>query len=135
MSVASTVTNFDRKTVNVNDSPTIALAAGANLSEKAGYAVKISNDAAVLCDSQGERAFGIIVSGAASGAPVSIAIQGRVQAQAGAAVTIGELVTPQTDGQLEPATSGDYPIGIALEDAAGDGSLFYILLTHAAIVA
>ena len=135
MSVASTVTDFSRKTVNVNDSPTVAIVAGANLSAAVGKAVKISSGEVVVCDSQGERAFGILVSGVADTEMASVAVFGRVQAKAGAAISQGALVTTAADGDLETATSGDYPIGIALEDAAGDGSFFYILLAHAAIVA
>lgn len=134
MSVASTVTLYNRKTVNVNDSPTVAIAAGADLRDKAGCAVKVTTGAVGLCDSQGERAFGIVAVGANTGEIASVAVQGRVQAVAGDVITVGALVTTQNDGGLEVAASGDYPIGIALE-AAASGELFYMLIAHAGVVA
>ena len=135
MSVASTVTNYDRKTVNVNNSPTIAIIAGEDLSAAVGKAVKVDTGEIKTVTGQGERAFGILVAGCADTEMASVAIFGRVQAVAGAQIAQGAIVTPQADGDLETATSGDYPLGIALEAAAGAGSLFYMLITHSAIIA
>jgi hypothetical protein len=135
MAVASTIVNYDRKTVNVNNSQTISIIAGENLSASAGMAVKVDTGEIKTVAGQGERAFGILIQGCADTEMASVAISGRVQAVAGAAIVQGALVTPQADGQLETATTGDYPLGIALEAAAGAGSLFYMLITHAAIIA
>ena len=135
MSVASTVVDYSRKTVNVNDSPTIAIIAGEDLSAAVGKAVKVDTGEIKTVGGQGERAFGVLVAGCADTEMASVAIFGRVQAKAGAQIAQGALVTPAADGDFETAASGDYPTGIALEAAAGDGSFFYMLIAHAAIVA
>lgn len=70
---------------------------------------------------QGQRVGAICLEKPTTGALGKFCIFGLVKARFGAAVTRGAVLTPQADGDLETAASGDFPCGYALESGADGG--------------
>jgi len=68
--------------------------------------------------------------------PVTVRVCGLTRAVASAAISKGALVKPAASGKcaasgdlVATTTQGDYCLGIALTDAAGDGSTFSLLIS------
>lgn len=82
-----------------------------------------------------QRALGVVnvdVSAAefAAGKTVDVKVHGSVLAEAGAAITLGARVMPDTSGRvITAATATNIPCGVALKAAAGVGELIPVLLT------
>lgn len=116
----------------VNSEPLVGIEAGANLTGKEGYYVKLSNGKAFLCDTLGEQPFGVLAVGGASGTTVSVAVMHRAKVVAGAALsTIGTKLMTSAAGKAVAATSGKFITGVSLEVATGDGHRVDSLITNA----
>lgn len=104
--------------------------AGADLTGKEGYAVKLSAGAWVLCDTQGEKGY-VLIAGAASGKPVSVAVSSGIRGPAvvnSALATIGSYLTPAaTTGKWEVAASGDVATAMTLTTSAADGDVVEVI--------
>lgn len=98
--------------------------AGADLSAAQFKFVKLnSSDAAVLCDTAGEQAYGILQNNPASGGEATIAIGGISKFAAGDTVAAGATVSTAADGEgVTSATADHIFLGICRE-GAGDGEI------------
>lgn len=75
--------------------------------------------AADFCD-------GVITEGKAAGLHSSIATGNQVKAIAGAAITVGQKVTPDANGKFVPAAATQDYFGTARSAAAAEDDLFSI---------
>lgn len=73
-------------------------------------------------------ATGILQNKPVAGADASVMSVGVTPAIASAAIAENAKVAPAANGKLRTAVTGDHVLGIAQEAAAGDGSIFSILL-------
>lgn len=80
--------------------------AGADLSAKQFYAVKLDSAAAVVLAGAGEAAIGILQNNPTSGQAATVAIAGRSKMVAGAAVASGARVASNASGKGVTATAG-----------------------------
>jgi hypothetical protein len=99
--------------------------AGADLSAAASQykAVKLSAArTVVLCSADTDTAEGVLATGAASGKAVEVVISGIAKVHAGAAFSVGALLSFDSSGRWITAASGDRYRAIALvaATAAGD---------------
>lgn len=128
----------------------IMLAAGEDLSAKQYYAVKSSSGAAALAGA-GEAAIGVVQNAPASGAIAIVRIAGKTRMVAGEALAAsGTYVASDASGKAKAAVAGKVntsdagaasdpvigssALGINLTTAAGDGSVFTLLITHSGVV-
>lgn len=54
----------------------------------------------------------------------AVGIDGISQVEAGAAITAGDALSSDSSGRAVPSATGDVPLGTAMEDASGAGSIF-----------
>jgi hypothetical protein len=119
--------------------------AGADLSTKQYYAVKLNSSAAAVLAGAGEFAVGILQNNPGNGQAASIATVGAIsKAIAGGSITAGATVAVDSSGKLVDATEAKVNtsdagsstdaviasnvIGVALA-AASSGDIFPVLLT------
>lgn len=105
-----------------------AFTAGADLSTKQFYFVKISGATVVLCDTAGEKAFGVLQNAPKSGQAALVRVFGVTKVAVGASFSsAGSLVQSTTGGKADVATTGDFPIGQMLTTAAsGDYATMHV---------
>lgn len=124
----------------------ITVAAGADLSAKQFYAVKLNSSAAVVLAGAGEDAIGILQNKPASGQMATVRIAGVSKFVAGAAITAGARVASDANGKGKTAVAasvktddtgaaadavvGSFALGHALEGASGDGIIFALLIAR-----
>lgn len=96
--------------------------AGANLTEKRYYAVKMSGEKVVLAGA-GESAVGIVMVGDGENKIVRVAQLGVAYAIAGDTIVAGANLTPDANGKLVTAGAGDAVIAVARQNAAA-GDIF-----------
>jgi hypothetical protein len=127
----------------------ITLVAGADLSAKQFYAVKVNSSGQAVTAGAGEAAIGIVQNDPASGQAGAIRVAGVSKAVAGGNVTAGAQVAANADGKIVTATAGrtntndagsttdaligSNVIGVALSGGA-DGEVISILVTLAGAV-
>lgn len=128
----------------------ILMAAGEDLSAKQYYAVKSSSAAAALAGA-GEAAIGVVQNAPASGAIAIVRVAGKTRMTAGEALaSTGLYVASDGSGKAKAAVAGKVntsdagaasdpvigssALGINLSTAAGDGSVFTLLITHSGVV-
>jgi hypothetical protein len=131
--------------LNENVGGTLSLPAGANLSAKQYFAVKLNSSGQVVTAGAGEAAIGILYNKPnAAGVIASVApLNGRkLKAKAGGAITKGALLASDAAGELVAATLattdtsdtgatgdaliGSHVLGVAIASAA-DGDTFQFL--------
>lgn len=101
-----------------------------------GQVVKLGSDGYSVepSDTDGERVVGVATYDASAGDTVAVAMSGcEVLATAGTgSVSAGAVVASHgatgEEGEVATAASGDYVIGDALTDGAGDGDDVYVKL-------
>lgn len=76
---------------------------------------------------------GVIQTKANSGHTFNCGIRGETQVVAGAAVTVGVLVTTDSSGRAIAASSGDWTVGQALQAASAGGEQIRMLLRIPAV--
>jgi hypothetical protein len=69
-----------------------------------------------------------LVSGGKAGQHVGLAVKGVGAIVAGGALSAGDVVTTDTLGRAVAAVSGDYAIGMVLNDCSAAGEIVSILL-------
>lgn len=106
-----------------------ALTAGADLSAKLFYAVKIASDGDLELAGDGELAVGLITEADTAGNKVTYQYQGIARGYAGGSITAGTKVAANASGQLVTATTGENVIGIAREAATASGQIISVLLS------
>jgi hypothetical protein len=76
----------------------------------------------------GENTLGVARTGGSSGERIAVDVLGTAVVEAGAAVTAGDTIKADSNGKaITWATSGA-KVALALQTAAGDGSLIEVLL-------
>jgi hypothetical protein len=78
-----------------------------------------------------ESVIGVALDTVASGEEVSVQLVGVVKCTASGAVTLGDEVMPTASGAGKSVTIGGATakgFGVALQDAAGDGALYSVLI-------
>lgn len=105
------------------------LEASGDLSASQFHALEVdSNGQAIVCNSAGVQIAGVLQNKpTAAGMAATVCASGITKVIAGAAVTAGAELEVNASGRLITATTGDV-VAIALEDAAGDGSIMSVLL-------
>ena len=108
--------------------------AASNLSQKAGYIVKLSGGQAVLSTSGTSKNFGVVaVGGASSGDMATIVIDGPAYFKANSTCSNLQYVTATSDGTGTPTTTtGHYMVGkcVANVSAGTYGMLIVDPLEH-----
>lgn len=98
--------------------------AGEDLSSAQFKFVTLEADGQIdLADAAGERALGVLLNKPTSGKAATVAMTGKVMVEAGAAVTAGDEIQTDANGDAITAAAGDVVLGYALEDAV-DGQIF-----------
>ncbi len=96
--------------------------AGADLSAKQFYCVKLNSSGQMVLSGAGENALGILQDKPASGQVGSVCCLGKSMAIYGAEVTAGQNLTPDANGRLVPATGSDAVVAVAAESGS-DGEI------------
>lgn len=104
--------------------------AGADLSSKRYYAVKLGTDAqeVVLCG-DGEKAVGLLQNKPVENKGATVAVGGVAKGIAGGVIAKGAQVASDGNGKLVTAASGDFVIGTA-EVLTADGDIFPVDLDN-----
>lgn len=109
-------------TNGINSSPTIAIAAGADMTQPGGKAVKFSDGAVVLCSTAGERPIGIVTidndAEVKKDDTISVQVKDIGVALMGSAVAAGDELAVDANGALVKATNGQYVTAVALASCA-----------------
>ena len=92
-----------------------SILAGADLSSKQFYAVKLNASGLMILSGAGENALGILQDKPASGQVGAVCCLGKSLAIYGATVTANQNLTPDASGRLVPATGSDAQVGVAAE--------------------
>lgn len=101
------------------------LVAGGDL--KAGQVVELTASMTVNATSAASaKVLGVAMFDVKSGEPVAVECEGLFKLTAGAAITAGDLVCSGANGKVGKVSASEHPIGIALNDASGDGKSVYV---------
>lgn len=108
-----------------------SLIAGADLSTKNHYLAKVDTSAEnqLVLAGAGELVAGVIGNKPAAGEPVELDVGIILQVVAGAAVSVGDELTPDSAGKAVTAVTGNRTFGQALEAATADGQEIRVLMT------
>lgn len=102
--------------------------AGADLSAKLYYIVKVDTDEDIILCGSGQAALGVIREGNIANKPVTVIYGGIAKVSAGAAFNAGVLVMSDANGQAILATTGSYAIGMALQAAGAQNEIVSVRL-------
>lgn len=112
------------------DVETFTLPAGADLSAKQFYFVELNNTGKVtVCNSAGERAFGVLQNDPTANQAATIAIGGVAKVIAGDTIAIGDQIATDASGRAIPATTGQIVLGDAIS-AGAVGNVVSVLLRY-----
>lgn len=119
----------------INDSPTIAGEAAANLVNAEFLAVKFNSDGKIAKASvAGENVLGLLPAeqgNVSSGGDVTVQIKECGLWKAGAAIAAGAELMTDVNGAAVTATSGGFIFAVALESAAAAGDVIRIQIIKA----
>lgn len=104
----------------IEDAYSTNVLAGADLSDKQYYAVKLNPSAQIILSGAGENALGILQDKPASGRVGKVMCEGKSPAIYGASVTAGNSLTPDAAGKLVPATGSNAVVAIAAESGSAN---------------
>lgn len=104
------------------------LVAAADLTGSQFFAVKQTSATEVNLAGAGEAIFGILMNDPNTGEAATCDTDGHSKAEAGAAVALGALVTPDANGRLITAIATDIVAGRATSVAAALGDVISIEL-------
>jgi hypothetical protein len=105
---------------------TYAAVAAEDLSASLNRFVKLDGNGEVVLCGADEKAIGTLFEAAALGAAASIQMGGICKVVAGTSITAGARVACGANGKAKSGTTN--PVGIALDDAAGDGSVISVAM-------
>lgn len=119
---------------SINESPTIVLPAGVELTNARGIAVAIK-DGAVVKPAAGTHVIGITLietdETVEAGTGVDIQIKDIGKWVAGEEITVGTELTTDAEGKAVAAKEGDYIVGVALSNAAEAGTWTKVQIINA----
>ena len=103
----------------------LSLVAGADLSTKQYYLMKITGRRTVTVCGDGFRVDGILLNKPTSGHAAAVETNSGVECFviAGASFSAGAELASDASGKAVTSLSGYESFGVALEDASGDGSI------------
>lgn len=105
-------------TSGINSSPTIAIVAGADMTQPGGKAVKFSDGAVVLCSTAGERPIGIVTIDndveVKTNDIISVQVKDIGVALMGGAVAAGDELAVGANGAFVKAAADQYVAAVAL---------------------
>jgi hypothetical protein len=101
--------------------------AGADLSAKQYYAVRLISADTVNVGTLGSKCVGVLVNTPSSGHAAEVATAGKVKMIAGSAITAGDTVESDASGKAHKKTGDGYALGVAITGAA-TGALFDVQL-------
>lgn len=106
----------------------ITCTAGADLSAKQFYFVKLSaDDTVVVCAAATDIPIGVLQNKPTSGQAALVRVIGKTKVSADAALTYGQLIGTSGDGQADPKTAGsdttEYICGRVLNGVANANEL------------
>jgi len=104
--------------------------AGADLSAKQYYAVKVNSSGQVVLAGAGENAIGVLQNKPASGQAAQIMVLGESKAVYGASVTAGQNLAADASGKLVPAAGEAAVLAVALESGSADEIHTVLLVTR-----
>lgn len=112
------------------ENPVLVLSfpATANLASSQFYAMELATAGVTVCNATTDVSIGILQNDPASGAAADVCVSGKSKAVAGAAISINAKCSVTAAGKIQTAATGQHVIGIALEAAAGDNSIFTLLV-------
>lgn len=117
---------------SINESATIVLPAGEDITGARGIALGITDGAVGLPDA-GANAIGISVieteENVIEGADVDIQIKDIGKWTAGEAIDIGDELATDATGKAVKAASGDFIVGVALSAATAAGTFVTVQIT------
>jgi len=99
----------------------VSLEAGEDLSNAQFLAVALDSNGKVVKAKSDTLPIGILQDKPKEGQAANVRMLGISKVVAGGAIAIGDVLTADDDGRLIAASTGYYPIGIALEAAAQAG--------------
>jgi len=110
--------------------PLSGLKANADLSSYQHRFIKYTGGKVTYCNTQGERAYGVLTDNpaAADRAAAVVAMVGQAKVEAGAAVAQGAPVMTDTAGRAITWTSTNHVLGVAMEAASGAGEKIMVQL-------
>jgi hypothetical protein len=101
------------------------LAAGADLSAKQYYIVKLDSDRAYVLAAAGtDKIMGVLQNKPTSGKTCLVYNRGKVPVIAGDTIAIGDLLTSNGDGKAIATTTGDDMAFAIATQAAASGDIF-----------
>lgn len=119
---------------SINESPTIVLPAGEELTNARGIAVAVKNGA-VVKPAAGAHAIGITLietdETVEAGTDVDIQIKDIGKWVAGEEITAGTELATDAEGKAVAAKEGDYIIAVALNNAAEAGTWIKVQIINA----
>lgn len=92
--------------------------AGADLSAKQFYVVKINSSGQIVLAGDGEVAYGVLQDKPVSGAVGAVAVFGQTKAILGGTVAAGAKVASDANGKVVTATTGENVLGVCVEGGA-----------------
>jgi hypothetical protein len=101
----------------------VSLEAGEDLSNAQFLAVALDSNGKVVKAKSDTLPIGILQDKPKEGQAANVRMLGISKVVAGGAIEIGDVLTADDDGRLIAASTGYYPIGIALEAAAQAGQV------------
>lgn len=105
----------------------LTLLAGADLSAKQYYAVKVNSSGAAVLSGAGEQAIGLLQGAPTSGQAAEITTEGVSKGILGGSVTAGQNLMADASGKLVTQTGTNASIGIALvSGSSGDLCSVYV---------
>ncbi|MCI8414896.1 MAG: DUF2190 family protein [Ruminiclostridium sp.] len=123
---------------SINESPVLALKAGAALTEVGGCAVGFDADGEAVLASADTAAIGVALltndESIPAGGDVQVQYKDIGLVKAGGAFNIGDKLAPDANGALVKDTSGAY-IAIALQAASAPGALVQAIVERGTVAA
>lgn len=114
------------------DKLTISLPTATDLSSHLYCAVTVDGNGNAVLPAADGVAIGVLQNNPKSGQTAAVRVEGVSMMVASAAVTAGQLVTVDANGEAVPAATGNYVIGIALDSVAAAGEQISVLLKSVA---
>lgn len=106
--------------------------AGADLSAKQFYAVKLDSNGAIVLAGAGENAIGVLQEDVASGYYGNVMILGITKGICGNTVTAGNNVSADASGKFIPTAGDAAAIGVALASGSANDIIPIVLVTRTA---
>lgn len=114
---------------------TVSFEAAADLSAKQFRAVKMATGGKVdIVNGATDKPIGILQNKPTAGQTAEVMLIGISKISSDAALAVGELISSQTDGQLEVADAGDYTIGHVVKASGNADEIASAFICPALIV-